>query len=380
MKIIPAYLPQFHQIPENDKWWGTGFTEWVNVKRARPLFDGHDQPRIPLNCNYYDLSNLDVLKWQCKIAKEHGIYGFSMYHYWFNGHLLLEKPMEMLLAHSEIDFKYCICWANHDWTNAWDANNGNFDTLISHNFDDESDWVDHFNYLLPFFKDPRYISENNKPLFVIYIPQIIGKLTKMLRLWDSMAKENGFSGLTYLYQCAPAHIDKSWDRSLFKYGIQFEPDYVLSNVINGKFSSKFFSFIVRYSHKIKTLLGIKKSYNSIIEGKGPLILNYDEVWDAILTKVEVRDNLIPSAYVDWDNTPRKNTRGSVHIGASPDKFKLYFEQLVKKTRDEYHQDKIFVFAWNEWAEGAHLEPDTRYGYAYLEATGQAIKNAECAKP
>ena len=226
MKIIPLYLPQFHTIPENDEWWGKGFTEWVNVRDAKPLFEGHNQPRVPLNNNYYDLSDIETLKWQCRIAKEYGIYGFCMYHYWFNGHLLLEKPMEMLLAHPEIDIKYCISWANHDWTDAWKASNRQPKVLIAHNFDDEKDWVDHFNYLLPFFKDPRYMTENNKPLMVIYIPNIIRKLKKMLDVWSQMARDNGFDGLTFIYQSAASSFDNSWDHSLFDYGVEMNPGYV----------------------------------------------------------------------------------------------------------------------------------------------------------
>lgn len=372
MKVIPLYLPQFHQIPENDKWWGEGFTEWVNVKAAKPLFDGHYQPRVPLNNNYYDLSKVETLKWQCKIAREHGIFGFSFYHYWFNGHLLLEKPMEMLLAHPEIDINYCICWANHDWNNGWKADKNNMNILIAHDFDDEDDWVNHFNYMLPFFKDRRYIKEDNKPFLTIYIPQIIGKLNKMLSLWNRLAKDNGFDGLTYLYQCAPAHIDKSWDRSMFKYGIQFQPDYVIQTIINAK-KGKLFSYIVRYSHLIKKLLHIKRSVSLFSLGTDSATqYNYDDIWDCILNKVKAQPSMIPSAYVDWDNTPRKKERGSVHVGATPEKFKNYFSRLVEKTEKEYHQDIIFVFAWNEWAEGGYLEPDTRFGYGYLDAIKEVM--------
>ena len=194
MKIIPLYLPQFHEIPENNEWWGKGFTEWTNVKKARPLFEGHNQPRIPKGKNYYDLSNLDVLKWQCSLANNYGIFGFCFYHYWFNGKLLLEKPMEMLLEHSEIAINYCVSWANHNWNDSWKASPGKERILIDHDFDDEEDWVSHFNYLLNFFKDSRYIKEDGKPLVVIYIPNIIGKLNKMLALWNAMAIENGFKG------------------------------------------------------------------------------------------------------------------------------------------------------------------------------------------
>jgi len=365
MKIIPLYLPQFHQIPENDEWWGVGFTEWTNVKKAKPLFDGHYQPRVPLNKYYYDLTEVDALKWQCKIAKEHGIYGFCFYHYWFNGKLLLEKPMEMLLAHPEIDIKYCISWANHNWEDGWKASPGREKILIGHDFDDEEDWVAHFNYMLPFFKDKRYILEENKPLLTIYIPNLIGKLNKMLVLWNKMAKDQGFDGVKFAFQSAMSAHSSGWDRSLFDYGMEFQPGYV-----NHKktFLSTF--NIMKYSHKIKKILGIKGRVQKI--QKEVALSDYDITWDKILKSKPSGENIIPSAFVDWDNTPRKEQAGRVYLGATPDKFKHYFKQLVVKTRDEYKMDKIFVFAWNEWAEGGYLEPDEKFGYGYLEAIKSSL--------
>lgn len=375
MKIIPLYLPQFHTIPENDEWWGKGFTEWTNVKGAKPLFEGHNQPRVPLNENYYDLSDVETLKWQCKIAKEHGIYGFCMYHYWFNGKLLLEKPMEMLLAHPEIDIKYCISWANHDWTDGWKASDHAPKILIAHNFDDEKDWVNHFNYMLPFFKDSRYMSEDNKPLMVIYIPNLIRKLDKMLALWTSMAKEAGFDGLTYIYQSAASSFDNSWNHKLFKYGVEMHPGYV--NMYFKKSNGSLFPRLIKYSHEIKRLLGIKRSL--MIERKKTEVTkcNYDETWERIL-KIRPRDdrNMIPCAFTDWDNTPRHNMRGSAYIGATPKKFKEYFAQLVTNAKKHYKTDMIFVFAWNEWAEGGYLEPDTKNGWGYLEAIKEVVTQCQ----
>lgn len=371
MKIIPLYLPQFHTIPENDEWWGKGFTEWTNVKGAKPLFEGHNQPRVPLNENYYDLSDVETLKWQCKIAKEHGIYGFCMYHYWFNGKLLLEKPMEMLLAHPEIDIKYCISWANHDWTDGWKASDRAPKILIAHNFDDEKDWVEHFNYMLPFFKDPRYMSEDNKPFMVIYIPNLIRKLDKMLNLWTNMAKDAGFDGLTYIYQSAASSFDNSWNHKLFKYGVEMHPGYV--NMYFKKSNSGLFPKLIRYSHEIKRLLGIKRSL--MIERKKTEVTkcDYDETWKNILNIRPRKDrNMIPCAFTDWDNTPRHKIRGYVYEGATPEKFKNYFAQLVENTKKYYDTDMIFVFAWNEWAEGGYLEPDAKNGWGYLEAIKECI--------
>lgn len=372
MKIIPLYLPQFHTIPENDEWWGKGFTEWVNVRDAKPLFEGHNQPRVPLNNNYYDLSDIETLKWQCRIAKEYGIYGFCMYHYWFNGHLLLEKPMEMLLAHPEIDIKYCISWANHDWTDAWKASNRQPKVLIAHNFDDEKDWVDHFNYLLPFFKDPRYMTENNKPLMVIYIPNIIRKLKKMLDVWSQMARENGFDGLTFIYQSAASSFDNSWDHSLFDYGVEMNPGYV--GLANRQKNSSFFPKLMKYSHEIKRFLHIRRSLLPQKKITEVSKADYDYTWQRILELRPISNapKMIPCAFTDWDNTPRHKERGYLFQGVSPDKFKSYFKQLIDNTKNFYDTDMIFVFAWNEWAEGGYLEPDEKNGFAFLEAIKECL--------
>ena len=372
MKIIPLYLPQFHTIPENDEWWGKGFTEWVNVREAKPLFEGHNQPRVPLNNNYYDLSDIETLKWQCRIAKEYGIYGFCMYHYWFNGHLLLEKPMEMLLAHPEIDIKYCISWANHDWTDAWKASNRQPKVLIAHNFDDEKDWVDHFNYLLPFFKDPRYMTENNKPLMVIYIPNIIRKLKKMLDVWSQMARDNGFDGLTFIYQSAASSFDNSWDHSLFDYGVEMNPGYV--GLANRQKNSSFFPKLMKYSHEIKRFLHIRRSLLPQKKITEVSKADYDYTWQRILELRPISNapKMIPCAFTDWDNTPRHKERGYLFQGVSPYKFKSYFKQLIDNTKNFYDTDMIFVFAWNEWAEGGYLEPDEKNGFAFLEAIKECL--------
>jgi lipopolysaccharide biosynthesis protein len=367
MKVIPMYLPQFHQIPENDEWWGEGFTEWTNVKKAKPLFEGHYQPRIPLNKNYYDLTDIDALKWQCKIAKEHGIYGFCFYHYWFNGHLLLEKPMELLLQHPEIDINYCISWANESWTKGWVSKSN--EILMGHDFNDEQDWIHHFNYLLPFFKDPRYIKEDGKPLMTIYVPHHIPKLKKMLNLWNAMAIENDFPGLKFIYQNVNSHYDKTMDKSLFDYGIEFQPGFTsFSNA--SKRNQLLWIWAPKFSAWLHKHFGV---HLGIFDKQGTVsILNYDETWQKILDHHPICENMIPSAFVDWDNTARRGERGSVYLEASPEKFKKYFSQLIINARETYKSDKIFVFAWNEWAEGGYLEPDEKFEFGYLNAIKEAL--------
>jgi len=369
IKIIPVYLPQFHQIPENDAWWGTGFTEWTNVRKALPLFDGHYQPRTPLNNFYYDLTDIETLRWQCKIAKDHGVYGFCFYHYWFNRKLLLEKPMELLLRNPDIDIKYCISWANHNWETTWAATPGNEKTLIAHNFDIEEDWVHHFEYLLPFFKDPRYILEDNRPFMVIYAPHLIGKLERMLSLWNTMAINHGFNGMKFAFQAAMSHHSKGWNRSIFDYAIEFQPGFV--NIKKQKFLDKLLSTgLLNHVHKIKRILGIKSRIYSTVNKLG--FFDYDETWERVLALKPSAANAIPSGFVDWDNTPRRGRRGTVCIGANPEKFKNYLERLLIKTHDEYRQDKLFLFAWNEWAEGGYLEPDEKYEFGYLKAISDAL--------
>lgn len=378
-KIIAFYLPQFHTIPENDLWWGKGFTEWVNVKNALPLFDGHNQPRVPLNNNYYDLSLLDTLKWQCELAKKYGIYGFAMYHYWFNGHLLLEKPMEMLLAHPEIDMNYCISWANHDWTDAWKAKERAPRTLIAHDFDDEKDWVDHFNYMLPFFKDKRYITENRKPLLIIYIPNVIGKLNKMLELWNRMAIEAGFEGLSFVYQFAGSATDKKWDRSHFAHGIEMNPQYINLLTRSQDEPQQLLSFkLLKHVKKIKKFLGISRSLDIRAYRKAKIVrrMDYDTCWESILSHRPVNKDMLPCAFTDWDNTPRHQHNGYLYDGVTPEKFKKYFTELLKKSDKDYNSDFIFIFAWNEWAEGGYLEPDTKNGFAFLEAIKESLDQTE----
>lgn len=370
MKIIPVYLPQFHRIPENDKWWGDGFTEWTNVKKATPLFENHYQPRVPLNQFYYDLSDIETLRWQCKIAKDHGIYGFCFYHYWFNGQLLLEKPMEMLLNNPDININFCISWANHNWEDSWVASSGSEKVLISHDFDDESDWPSHFKYLLQFFKDPRYIVEGNKPLLIILAPNIIGKLNKLLNLWNRMAIESGFDGLKFAFQGAMAQHSRGWDRSMFDYSIEFQPGFV--NIKKMPLLNKLLSLgLINHTQKIKRALGItRRLYTS----RNKLsFFNYEETWEKILSLNPSSSNAIPSAFVDWDNTPRKIERGSVCLGATPEKFKKYLIKLLFKAHQVYKQDKIFVFAWNEWAEGGYLEPDEKHGFGYLISIKEALE-------
>lgn len=369
MKILALYLPQFHVIPENDEWWGKGFTEWVNVKKARPLFEGHYQPRIPLNENYYNLLDNSVKKWQIDLAKEHGIYGFCVYHYWFCGKKLLEKPMEQYLADKSLDFPFCFCWANEHWSNAWVS--GENKILMAQNFEDREDWDNHFYYMLPFFQDERYIKEDGKPLYVIYLPNIIGPLNEMIDRWQELAKQNGLPGIKFISQSPFWHLDNNADKSRFDYSIEFQPS-MINHLEKGKQGAKW----VRWKTKLSLFLQNKLHIYVKLPKKKVHRSCYDDKWKQVLAIHPQNDSCIPGAFVDWDNTPRKGERGDVYVGASPEKFKHYFDLQVKHVKREYKTDWLVMFAWNEWAEGGILEPTERYGTGYLEAIRDVLLENE----
>lgn len=373
MKVIAFYLPQFHEIPENNEWWGDGFTEWENVKKAVKYDADQYQPRVPLNKNYYDLSDIEVMKWQADLAKKYGIYGFCMYHYWFNGHKLLEKPVENYLKHEEIDLPFCLCWANENWTNHWVAGTKP-KVLIEQKYGDEEDWRAHFDYMLPFFLDKRYIKENKKPLLVIYRPELITKLDEMLEQWDIWAKENGLEGICYAYQRADHTIFNHTNGRDRKFDFQIEYQPASSNIWQ---RSKSKEMTVKIVFAVLRLLGkilhTQKFTTIAIAPHKVQKRNYDKDWQCIINHMPVSEKCVPGAFVDWDNTPRMQKRGYFYEGAAPEKFAYYFDKLIKKTKETYKKNMIFIFAWNEWAEGGYLEPDEQNKFGYLEAVYQSLK-------
>ena len=369
MKIIAFYLPQFHCIPENDEWWGKGFTEWVNVKKAQKYFSWQRQPRIPLNNNYYNLLDKNTQEWQADLAKKYGIYGFCYYHYWFNGHMLLEKPIEEMLKNKRIDLPFCICWANEDWTNAWVSDNAK--VLISQDYGDKKDWTAHYNYLSTFFKDERYIKNNGKPLLVIYKPDIIPCLNELLQFWDDLAKKDGFAGIDYAHQYVGLDFPIKKDDSAFAFDIEMQPAYG-KIYLAGKKKNKRKSKLKRVLDSLK-LSWVIRAFKKVT---GPQVFDYDEVWKAILETKPISDKSVGCAFVDFDNTSRRKRQGWLFKGATPEKFEHYFSLYCEKVKKEYKYDTIFIFAWNEWAEGGYLEPDEDNRYAYLEAISSVINNKE----
>ena len=356
------YLPQYHSFPENDEWWGKGYTEWVAVKRAVPLYKGHDQPKVPLGGDYYDLDRdgAATMKRQAELAAKYGIYGFAVYQYYFNGKTLMEKPLRTLLEHPEIDIKYNICWANETWTRTWYGLSDQ--VLIAQEYGNRDDWRRYFDYLLPFFKDPRYIKVGNRPVWQIYKTFDIPCFKEMRSAFDEWAKEEGFDGVYVISGKTAAGCEKrSGLADAFYY---FEPGYSLKFGLGltGKLIYDLTTFVRTMRNR---LIGKKRGF--ILERK----VSARRIMNSIAGR-DYAENEFPGVIPDWDNTPRRGYKGLVYTNTSPS---LTEETLLKlRTKLERHPvDFVYVNAWNEWGEGACVEPDEGKGYAYLEAIGRSLK-------
>ena len=357
MKIIAMYLPQYHAIPENDEWWGKGYTEWTAVKNARPFYKNHVEPRVPLGKNYYDLSDEtgSVWKWQAELARKYGVYGFCIYHYWFEGRQLLQKPMEILRNHPEIDIHYCVCWANETWRKNWYTQERTI--LMEQTYGDENAWKQHFEYLKDFFLDPRYIKINNRPVINIYHSQEIPRMKDMRKLWDDMAREIGFAGVYIVSGITGQGGDNRQDLRDAQY--LFEPGYTLKNKLN-RFE--------RMQYLVTT--GSKRLWNRVFHTRYVEHIVKAEVIYRHIEKDIIPEDAYPGTFPQWDNTPRTGSMGLSYIHTSPDRFAKHLKVLAQKYAD---REFLYINAWNEWGEGAYLEPDEDFGYGYLEAVKEITK-------
>lgn len=348
LKTIAFYLPQFHPFPENDAWWGKGFTEWTNVTKAKPNFVGHYQPHLPIHNGFYDLRIPEVMIEQAKLARNYGIYGFNFYYYWFDGKILMHKPFEILLNHKDIDINFCITWANENWTRRWDGLEN--EVLIAQNHSEE-DSIKFIHSLFKYFKDERYIRIDNKPVLIIYRVDIIPKMKETVELWRRKVKEAGFDGI-YLI-CSQTFGIKSPVPYGFDAAMEFPPHTAQSAEI-----TKNIDFT-----------------NQNFDGK---VYDYNQVVSNAVTKEEPDYKLFRTAMLSWDNTARKQNASHIFENFSLLKYKQWISNLASNVynNDKYQDNEklIFINAWNEWAEGTHLEPDRKYGYGYLESTHSVIKD------
>lgn len=347
VKAVAFYLPQFHPIRENDEWWGKGFTEWTNVSKAVPQFSGHYQPHLPGELGFYDLRLKDVMKRQIELAKNYGIYGFCFHFYWFNGRRVLEKPLDMFFQNKDLDIKFCVNWANENWTRRWDGDEA--DILLQQKYSDDDDirFIDNVSKI---FKDDRYIRIDNKPVLMIYRPSLFPDIKKTAKMWRQRCLENGTGEIYLLLSHAFEHINP--ESIGFDGAVEFPPNTFPVTPVNEKVS--FYN----------------KNYNG-------LIFEYDEAVE-ISKKFQKTDyKKFRGVFPGWDNEARKPGRGTSFINSTPDKYENWLRYIADYTLRNFEEKERFVFinAFNEWAEGCHLEPDRLYGHAYLEAT----KNGLCAQ-
>ena len=372
-KVVALYFTQLHVIPENNEWWGEGFTDWENVKKAKSLFDGHNQPRIPLNSNYYDQSRVEVIRSQIELAKAHGIYGFCHYHYWFDGKQLLETPTNLFLQNKDINFPFCLSWANETWSKRWDGRD--HDILIKQTHPPlKQRWKLHFDYLIRAWSDERAICVDGRPIFIIYRPHKIPEIENMLDYWRELAVEHGLKGLYFIFQKQYELPNRDCLKS-FDAAFQFQPFEAIyspdldSNSIR---QNKWFKLIRTLPVGIEDIL--RSLYSLFV--KGLTFYDYDSVWKEIV-KVRQDPELVtfPGAFVDWDNSARYKNRATIFRGVSPERFEYWLGKLVASMPErEIPEPFIFLNAWNEWAECTYLEPDERYGFNYLEAVQRVLVN------
>lgn len=349
-RVIALYLPQYHPIPENDEWWGKGFTEWTNVGRAKKLFRGHYQPRVPADLGYYDLRVPEVREAQAKMAKDAGIEGFCYYHYWFgNGKRLLERPFDEVVKMGKPDFPFMLCWANESWhAKFWDFNGVSSKKILIEQKYDESDWESHFYTLLPAFKDPRYIQIEGMPAFMIYKPLDFIDINRFITFWNDLAKKNGLKGIYFIGQIT--NVDDNIEK-------------VRNNLaLNGINSLRLCDYLLHRSFIEKAY---KKIYRTIFSI--PHIVDYSKIYKSFITTLESEENIFPTIIPNWDHTPRSGKGGVVFKNSNG----LYFEKHTKEvlstvSKKEYDKRVVFIKSWNEWGEGNYIEPDIKNKYLYLD--------------
>ncbi|HHM04772.1 MAG TPA: glycosyl hydrolase [Gammaproteobacteria bacterium] len=356
VNVIAFYLPQFHPIKENDEWWGVGFTEWRNVVNARPRFPGHYQPHLPADLGFYDLRIPEVREAQADLARQYGVHGFCYYHYWFNGRRVLDRPFDEVLASGSPNFPFCLCWANENWTRVWDGGEKNILLEQKHSVEDD---VAHIRSLFPAFRDERYIRINGKPLFLVYRTEILPDAAKTAEVWRDEAHKAGIGDIylarveQFVNTIDPAGIG-------FDAAVEFAPsgDRLGEIVFRGALPSLFSKL---------GLLSRAYAENDVI--------SYNSVARVFKNRADPQFKRFHCVSPCWDNSARRQRLARIIVDSTPQLYEDWLRHTVKRTVRKYEGDEriVFINAWNEWAEGCHLEPDLRWGRAYLEATSRALR-------
>ena len=360
-RVIAFYLPQFHPFKENDEWWGKGFTEWTNVGKAKPLFRGHYQPRVPADLGYYDLRLPIIREQQAEMAREAGIEGFMYWHYLFgNGKTLLAEIFNDVLNSGKPDFPFCLGWANHSWTRrTWNSaaqNHKDLDLIIQEYPGDE-DIIAHFNNVLPAFKDKRYITKEGKPLFLIYDPIGLPDAKHFMDMWRNMAIKAGLPGIHFI---GLQNADISHYQEVFDLGFDA---LVPSNLWYAESQTKGkWTKLIR--HKIRNIF---PKWTPLDKYK------YSDIIKHFYNNFDYQENVYPSIVPNWDRSPRGGRRAVIYTGSTPDLFKKHVEQAIRIIEKKKPENRIlFLRSWNEWAEGNYMEPDLKFGHGYLDALKECI--------
>ena len=355
-RLIAFYLPQFHPIPENDEWWGKGFTEWTNTAKAKSIFRGHYQPHIPADLGFYDLRVPETRIAQAEMAKEYGIEAFCYYHYWFAGKRLLERPFAEVLQSGEPDFPFCLCWANQTWSGIWHGSPERI--LIEQTYPGYEDYQAHFEALLPAFTDKRYVRVEGKPIFIIYMPKEIPNVQKVMEFWRNLAAQSGLN-------------------DLFLVGVAFGKE----TVVPGEFGLDAWIRQILPPIRCETHFSWGRPIGKMRElyfekRKLPTIYSYEKFVSELIAEISFDEDNFPCLIPNWDNTSRSGSRGLVLHGSTPELFRLQIRRALRAMHVVPVERKlIFLKSWNEWAEGNHLEPDLKFGRVYLQVLKEETENS-----
>ncbi|SFC30371.1 Glycosyltransferase WbsX [Xylanibacter ruminicola] len=355
-RFIALYLPQYHPTPENDEWWGKGFTEWVNVAKARPLFHGHKQPHIPADLGFYDLRLAEVREQQAELAKEAGIEAFCYWHYWFgNGRRLLERPFNEVVSSGKPDFPFCLGWANHSWyKKLWDPKSkGKDKLLIEQTYPGIEDYVLHFNTLLPAFKDHRYLKVNGKLFFLIYDPLHFEDIKTFISTWRRLAKENGLNDFYFIAQDFDSRAKKQ----------------ILSLGVDAIYNSDTFNIHHKLNKFSKVMYLLQRKVL-----RRPTAFNYkDAIKYMVIDDCKNRE-VIPCISPNWDHSPRSSHNAVILKNSTPDLFKRIAKRAIEVVKGKPEDEQIVMIkSWNEWGEGNYMEPDLEFGHGYINALKEAIE-------
>lgn len=377
-RIIAYYLPQFHPIPQNDEAWGPGFTEWTNVAKARPLFRGHYQPRIPADLGFYDLRLPETREQQAQMAREAGIEGFCYYHYWMGGGVqLLQRPFEEVLQSGKPDFSFCLAWANHEWTTRTWQNGGKTKMIAPMLYPGDDDYTAHFNYVLPAFRDHRYITVDGLPIFSIYDPYNFADVAHFIELWRRLAAANGLPGIHFSAMISNTTTVKRQADGTIK---RVLPNLDSSAEVYNNILALGFDSVTSYGKSRAEMKSegkyvriAKKYVHKHLPFLPALRYNYPKVTPYFFAPEDTWENVFPTIIPQWDRTPRAGSGEGIYVNATPEHFRCHVESALHVVEAKQPEHRlIFLKSWNEWGEGNYVEPDQKYGHGFLNALRDSL--------